>query len=188
MCHISVMLFLAPQIAVGAQWARSAVADRDHAVMSRFLTAIDAYVVEHHRVFDPLSEGMMCLPDDTLGEMNAVAQAPREARRPPREGEVFTPDVVELFKRLLSTTFAGEEAITGDLIARLDKEALCAPALRVNEPPPRNLAHAMTPLVVSALPQLPEELEYRFVGRDLVLVDVSSNLVVDVIRAALSFY
>jgi len=32
---------------------------------------------------------------------------------------------------------------------------------------------------------LPEALEYELAGRDLVLVDVPSNLVVDVIRAAL---
>jgi hypothetical protein len=36
--------------------------------------------------------------------------------------------------------------------------------------------------VFRALPPLPEELEYRFVGRDLVLIDVTANLVVDVLR------
>jgi hypothetical protein len=35
------------------------------------------------------------------------------------------------------------------------------------------------------LPLLPEELEYQLVGRNLVLIDVPSHLVVDVIRAAL---
>jgi len=30
------------------------------------------------------------------------------------------------------------------------------------------------------LPQLPKEVEYRIVGRDLILLDVGTNLVVDI--------
>jgi hypothetical protein len=39
--------------------------------------------------------------------------------------------------------------------------------------------------VLNALPSVPEELQYRIVGRDLVLVDVHANLVVDSLRDAL---
>jgi hypothetical protein len=35
------------------------------------------------------------------------------------------------------------------------------------------------------LPPLPEELAYRIVGRDLVLVDSKANLVVDLLHEAL---
>ena len=38
--------------------------------------------------------------------------------------------------------------------------------------------------LVGLLPPLPAELEYRFVGRHLVLLDVEANLVVDVLREA----
>ena len=34
--------------------------------MSRFLTAADAYVLLHHRLFEPLSEEFMCLPEDSI--------------------------------------------------------------------------------------------------------------------------
>jgi hypothetical protein len=40
-------------------------------------------------------------------------------------------------------------------------------------------------IVVRNLPALPPELEYRFVGRHLVLIDLGANLVVDVLRNAL---
>ena len=36
--------------------------------------------------------------------------------------------------------------------------------------------------MMAKLPALPAELEYRVVGRDLVLVDVSIDLVVDVLE------
>jgi hypothetical protein len=32
------------------------------------------------------------------------------------------------------------------------------------------------------LPELPKELEYRFVGRELVLRDIAANLVLDVVQ------
>ena len=38
--------------------------------------------------------------------------------------------------------------------------------------------------VLAALPPLPHELQYRFVGRDLVLVDTHADLVVDILRNA----
>jgi hypothetical protein len=38
---------------------------------------------------------------------------------------------------------------------------------------------------LDVLPELPEELEYRFAGRDLVLIDIHAELVVDVLRRAL---
>jgi hypothetical protein len=39
--------------------------------------------------------------------------------------------------------------------------------------------------IIRELPELPPELEYRFIGRDLVLMDVGANMVVDVLRDAL---
>jgi hypothetical protein len=37
--------------------------------------------------------------------------------------------------------------------------------------------------ITDLLPLLPEDVDYRLVGRDLVLVDVRTNLVIDVLRA-----
>ena len=89
-------LLFVPVLAVASQRVAPTASDSEYSVMSRFLTAVDAYIVEHHR-FEALSEGMMCLPQDTLDRMNALAEVPREARRPPREGDIFTADVAALF-------------------------------------------------------------------------------------------
>jgi hypothetical protein len=43
----------------------------------------------------------------------------------------------------------------------------------------------MPPNVLCQLPTLPEELEYRFVNRDLVLWDAHADVIVDVMRGAL---
>jgi hypothetical protein len=41
-------------------------------------------------------------------------------------------------------------------------------------------------VILEALPELPDELQYRFVGLDLVLLDVDANLIVDILPAAVS--
>ena len=38
------------------------------------------------------------------------------------------------------------------------------------------------PLLLRKLPDLPPELEYRIVGRSLILRDVKANLIVDILR------
>ena len=181
-------LLFVPASAFASQRLAPAASDSEYGVMWRFLAAVDAYVVEHHRRFDALSEGMMCLPQDTLDRMNGVAEVPREARRPPREGDIFTADAAALFTRLLATTFAGDEDSFGDALAEIGRQELIAPPIRVNERPPRGIGHTLLPSLDGGLPPLPEELEYRLVGRQLLLVDVESNLVVDVIRDALPIH
>jgi len=54
----------------------------------------------------------------------------------------------------------------------------------VNHPVPWGVSAARWP-ALTMLPPLPPELAYRFIGRDLVLVDVHANLVVDILDLAL---
>jgi hypothetical protein len=43
----------------------------------------------------------------------------------------------------------------------------------------------MPPSLLLNLPKLPEGLEYRFVGRNLILYDSKANLIVDILRNAI---
>jgi hypothetical protein len=43
----------------------------------------------------------------------------------------------------------------------------------------------MPPAILAALPQMPEELEYRFVGAALVILDPHAHLIADFIPGAL---
>jgi len=55
----------------------------------------------------------------------------------------------------------------------------------VNAPYPKNAALAtVPPLLLLRLPKLPDGLEYRFMGRDLILHDTTANIVVDILREA----
>jgi hypothetical protein len=58
--------------------------------------------------------------------------------------------------------------------------------LKVNDSYPPDLPlTTMPPTLLQLLPPLPQQLEYRIVGRDLVLLDLKANLIVDVVRQAL---
>jgi hypothetical protein len=187
--RVSVLaLLVVPALALAAQRTAPAASDgADDVVTSRFLTAADAYVVLHHRSFEPVSEEFMCLPADSIARLNALADVAREARPAPREGDVFSPDVAGLFRRRIAATLQAYDYNPADVLAEMDAEELVAPPVLVNEELPRGIG-LMMPWLAGALPVLPEELAYRLVGRDFVLIDVQSNMVVDVIRAVLPLY
>ena len=42
----------------------------------------------------------------------------------------------------------------------------------------------MPPLILERLQRLPDNLEYRFMGRDLILRDSKANLIIDVLKDA----
>jgi hypothetical protein len=51
---------------------------------------------------------------------------------------------------------------------------------RVNEPyPAMSPLGTFPPLLLGALPRLPDDLEYRFMGRHLIMRDTKANLIVD---------
>jgi hypothetical protein len=51
--------------------------------------------------------------------------------------------------------------------------------LAVNDPYPSDSFSTMPPRLLQRLPALPESIDYRFVGRALVLIDTSATLVID---------
>ena len=59
--------------------------------------------------------------------------------------------------------------------------------LRVNQPYPDGVPYTtVPPTLLLRLPKLPDEVAYRIVDRDLVLLDVKANLVVDLIPEVIS--
>jgi hypothetical protein len=80
--------------------------------------------------------------------------------------------------------------------ARLDGSALVEDMLEdtfydavspvVGEPFSWRLGSMMPPTVLHALPQLPPPLQYRFVAADLVVINTHTNIVVGILRNALS--
>ena len=124
-------------------------------------------------------------PDAWLASRARLRDAIRRARSDAGEGDVFAP-VAATLRRTLWLTLRDFGIDPGDLIAETlaDTEPGAQPPV-VNEPFSWAIGNVMPSALIAVLPELPEELQYRLVGADLVLIDVEADLVVDILRRAL---
>jgi hypothetical protein len=124
---------------------------------------------------------------DAVQIQNAVAAratAIRRARAGARRGDLFNADVSAIFRTRIRRIFATEDAIA-DLMREMDEDGAERHTPVVNGEFSWATAAATPPSVLAALPPLPDELQYRFVGRDLVLVDAEANVVLDILPGVL---
>jgi hypothetical protein len=140
-------------------------------------SAPDSYVDLRHRVEARIPALRMTSdPAEILGREAAIGAAMRAARPHARQGDLFTPAVTENVRAVLTAGLTRRSAVDRASLMN-DVPALAA---RINEPYPTGEALASFPaLLLQVLPRLPEDLEYRLMGRDLIIRDAHTNLIVD---------
>jgi hypothetical protein len=98
-----------------------------------------------------------------------------------KPGNVFTPDMQAFLRKYLGQVFSGPEG--RKLKSAVMDENPVYVKYAVNSRYPDTVPLSTMPAqVLQALPRLPDGLEYRFIGRDLILLDVRAHLVVDFVR------
>ena len=108
-----------------------------------------------------------------------------QEKLPSAQGDIFTREIAEYMRRQISTTLSGPEGTKVRSSLR-HGEPLQGLKLRVNQVYPEGIPLQSTPpTLLLNLPPLPKDLEYRFVGRALVLHDTVPNLIVDFISDAI---
>jgi hypothetical protein len=118
-------------------------------------------------------------PAKISGREKELGIAIAEARASAKQGDIFTPSSVPAFTRLVKDDFA--KRTPADRTAVLEEVPKRVPP-KVNETYPTELPLAtVPPTLLLKLPTLPPELEYRFLGRHLILRDIKANLIVDFI-------
>ena len=115
-----------------------------------------------------------------------MAQEIRTARANAKRGDIFTPATAAMFRRLLSPTMKGSEAENKQAIKEDSPEPKDIPFKINGEYPKDEALSTMPPDVLKALPPLPELLQYRFVGKHLLLYCSRANLIVDYMLNAIS--
>ncbi|MGE3519505.1 MAG: hypothetical protein AB7J63_11205 [Vicinamibacterales bacterium] len=111
----------------------------------------------------------------------ALAGRIREARAAAKAGDLFG-DAAPYFRTVIRNDLRTRGV--ADAHAAMQEVPVQSPP-RVNAEYPEDAALAtVPPLILVNLPRLPEGLEYRFMGRDLILRDRAANLIVDVIEGA----
>lgn len=156
------ILFLLPALALTALPALAeTMAFEEHRpvtslAVSEFTTTINRYLELHRLLENPMSS--LCAdPEQTARAREAHRRAIVEARVATPRGDIFTPRVATYIRHQLQMA-THRAQMTGANVAEI---------------------------ALQRLPELPNELEYRFVDRDLVLLDTEIDLVVDVLQDAL---
>lgn len=148
-------------------------------VFTDFIERVADYVEMRRQVVAGIDGPLFCSdPEELFRQAEQRAAAIRNARPLANEGAIFTPPAATLFRaHIANAVRAGTIDLT--TVGRDDDVVVEVHAALAWG------AGALLPArLVGQLPPLPEELEYRFVGRHLVLLDVEVNLVVDVLRNA----
>jgi hypothetical protein len=117
---------------------------------------------------------------------HALARKIAQARSSARQGDIFTDEVTRQVRRIIRAEFQGPEGQLARKTIRPDDPSKVVVRLHVNDIYPESMPLTTTPpTLLSKLPQLPPELAYRIVGRDLTLKDTKAGLIVDLIPNAI---
>jgi hypothetical protein len=126
-------------------------------------------------------------PQQIDQNQRAFEKLVREARAMAKPGDIFTPEARPVIRRLLATVFGGPDG--KQLKASIMDENPVDPValkLTVNGRYPDTVPlTSIPPQVLQTLPQLTEDLEYRFIGDWLILLDTHAHVIADFIDNAL---
>jgi len=177
---------LAAATSVPAALAQTAAPPNpDVAPVAEFMKRVNDYVAIHREAENAApklpKEATPVQIDETQRALAARIQA---ARAGAKQGDIFTPEMTAFIKRLLVRVFSGKDR--AQLRSSIMDENVEYIALKANQRYPDAIPRTtMPPDVLKALPELPEEMEYRFVGAQLILLDQHAHIIPDFIANAL---
>jgi hypothetical protein len=175
------LIVLAHASAINA--AQKAPANSSAALLADFKDRIDKYVELRNKA-DNSAPPLKKTPDpaEIRAAQNALTERVGAARSGARHGDVFTPEITAHFRRLLHPELkdkGSKQLIEDDNPGNFP--------FKVNAPyPEKEPLSTVPPAVLASLPQLPKDIEYRFVGKHLILRDARANLIIDYIPNAIS--
>jgi len=153
------------------------------------IETFEKQVKEYIELRNKLRENAPKLSKDSTPEQihayrTALEQSLRSARAGAKRGELFRPEAADYIRRTLKNEFQGKDR--QELREKIFETELQGVVLRVNYPYAQTAEFSEMPATLLAkLPQLPKEVRYRFVGRNMLLVDRESDVIIDYMPDAL---
>jgi hypothetical protein len=170
----------APPAPIAAQ-ARAEGVNPHAAVISDFKERVDAYMkVRKDAIKDapPLKETTD--PAQIKAAQDGMAAQIRAARASAKQGDVFTPEIAAQFRRLLNPQLKGDDGRDAKAILKDDAPAPGSIPFKVNAKYPDNAPVPTVPAnLLLNLPTLPEPLQFRIIGKHLILLDEDADVIVD---------
>ena len=180
---VMLAIFLATagaQLATG-QTAVSPPKEAKNAVgFNELLDRVRAYIKLHNSIeaslpaLKPTDQ-----PEKIANHQQALAQKIRQARQHASRGDMFSEEARKAFRRTVREEFGGPHGHGARTTIR-QGEPLKTIHLLVNQPYPDGVPYTtLPPTLLLKFPKLPDQVAYRIVVRDLILLDVEANLVID---------
>ena len=157
----------------------------------RALESFDARVAQYIRLHRRLErelppEQLFQDSEDMSVAIDALHAAIVDARPNAQIGNMFTPLVAYVLTHRLQRAVTANGYTAAEVLAAINagyRPGMAGPEVNGRLPRIRNIE--VWPALHAVLPSLPNELVFRFVGRDLVLWDFHADLIVDILEDAL---
>ena len=160
----------------------------DLVATQNFQRSVAEYVVLH-QLLEHEVPPVLVTPD--IGQIQSAVRALRmriqAARVTAQQGDMITAEVARMFRRRIATCLTPEQwkAVLADQAWDEEGEPVEPPPLYVNMEWPEQVPFDFVPpQLLQSLPKLPQGLQYRIIGRSLVLWDHHANLIVDFLPGA----
>ena len=159
--------------------ATGSAANAPRPAFQEFEARLKDYVALHRKLeaaLPPLPE--KASPEEIDRNQRLLGKRIAASRSEARPGEFFTPAIQDLIRSSLKDVLndMGKKNLMGSIMDENPGPLKLALNTRYPDEVPLS---TMPPPILAALPPLEEDLEYRFIGRRLVLLDVHAHLIVD---------
>ena len=165
-----------------AQAIKGSNVNPDAGLMAEFTEKVNAY----NKLRGDLAKDSPPLKETTdpaqiAHAEKALAAKIRTARASAKRGDIFTPATEAMFRRMIRPPMTkGPDAAENKAIVKEDAPKPGEIPFKVNgEYPKEAPLSTVPPDVLKALPPLPENLQYRIVGKHLILLCTQGNVIVD---------
>jgi hypothetical protein len=185
---LSALMTVVPAAPARSDDARQAPPQRvnpNAKAIAGFQEEINEYV-ELHRM---LEKTLTPVPRDATPEMidkfqRDLGRLVQQARKNARAGDVFESDARPVLRKLLAGLFNGPDGKKLRMAVAEENPGESVKLVVNGRYPDTIPLSSMPPQVLQTLPQLPAELEYRFIESTLILLDVHAHIIVDYMTGA----
>jgi hypothetical protein len=164
-----------------AQQPKSANVNPDAKIIADFSARVQEYVKLRNSLAQsapPMKKDSN--PEEIAAAEKTIAAKVIAARATAKPGDIFTPATQSLFRRLLSPVVRGPDGGENKAAIKDDAPAAGEVPYKINAPYPKDAPLSTVPAdLLAVLPKLPDDVQYRFAGKNLILYDARPNLIVD---------